>query len=62
MEETDKIPDDTPDLDAEFESEEGRILTRENIALAVRYENVDVKKAPHGFVVDGELFQRLENE
>lgn len=49
-----------PDLDARFESPDGDVRTRENIALVVRHEDADVKRVEDGFLVNGVRYVSVE--
>lgn len=55
------MDDTTPNWDAEFESEDGSVVTRRSIGLMVRHEGVDVERVEGGFIVDGSLYRRINN-
>lgn len=51
---------DETNMEAKYESDDGRVITRANIGWAVRFENADVEPADDGFIVDGEHYRRVE--
>ena len=54
--------DTTPGLDAKYISEDGRVVTKENIGYYIRYENGDVEPVDDGFIIDGEHYQRITDQ